>query len=180
MGGCRRSVSGRPLLGAACFCHTPGAGAHLSVCFRGLVADAAHNFPWPPGNDVRPSVGAERPWRANTFQGMPPYNNTGADGFVFTAPVDEFGPQNDLGLYNVLGNVWEWVEGPWCGPAARRAGDCGGADRMDERIKKGGSYLCHPRTCFRYRIAARHHNTRDSSAHNIGFRCVYDVGTTEL
>lgn len=65
----------------------------------------------------------------------------------------------------MVGNVWEWTESKWNE----------NADEIDletvERVKKGGSYLCHKSFCYRYRCAARSSNTADSSAGNLGFRC---------
>jgi len=100
--------------------------------------------------------------------------NTREDGFLYTAPVRSMGPQNKYGLYHIVGNVWEWVSDFWTtrhnvaleiDPQGPRA------NRNDERVKKGGSFLCNPQFCNRYRVAARSHNTADSGAGNIGFRC---------
>lgn len=111
-------------------------------------------------------------YRANVFQGTFPNTNSKKDGFEFTAPVDSFGPQNELGFYNLIGNVWEWVENEWY-PAKKEATSEGASKEAPdtERVKKGGSFLCHKSYCFRYRIAARSHNTADTSAQNLGFRC---------
>ena len=63
----------------------------------------------------------------------------------------------------MIGNVWEWVEDEW---NDARLGP-------NEKVKKGGSYMCHKSYCFRYRNAARSHNSADSAASNLGFRCVF-------
>jgi formylglycine-generating enzyme required for sulfatase activity len=76
------------------------------------------------------------------------------------------------GFYNMAGNVWEWTSSRWCGPPRKPPG-C--SAETAELVKKGGSFLCHPSTCFRFRTAARSQNTPDSSAQNIGFRCARDV-----
>jgi formylglycine-generating enzyme required for sulfatase activity len=129
-------------------------------------------YPW--GDVLRP--GGEH--RANIWQGSFPEHNTAADGYETTAPVDAF-RQNDYGLYNVAGNVWEWC-GDWFDPGyhATEAYDPvnpTGPPTGDERVKRGGSFLCHRSWCNRYRVAARSSNTPDSSAANVGFRTVVDA-----
>lgn len=129
-------------------------------------------FPW--GDDLKP--GDEH--RCNIWQGEFPEHNTGEDGYVATAPVDEYDP-NGYGLYNVSGNVWEWC-GDWFSPTyhttdAYDHNDPTGPPSGDQRVMRGGSYLCHRSWCNRYRVAARSKNTPDSSTGNIGFRCVLDA-----
>ncbi|CAB4887802.1 unannotated protein [freshwater metagenome] len=116
---------------------------------------ATTTFPW--GDELEP----QGEHRMNVFQGTFPSANTGADGFLGTCPVDAFAP-NGFGLYNTVGNVWEWTASQF---APSRPGDALYA-------LKGGSYLCHASYCRRYRPAARMGSTPDSSAGNIGFRCV--------
>jgi formylglycine-generating enzyme required for sulfatase activity len=113
--------------------------------------------------------------RANTWQGRFPQENTGEDGYVGTSPVDAF-PPNGYGLSDMIGNVWEWTADA-CAPDMRpvKAGCCGPRD--DERpetgfrILKGGSHLCAPNWCSRYRPAARQAQSIDTSSVHIGFRC---------
>lgn len=109
---------------------------------------------------------------ANTWQGRFPYLNTGARGWVGTAPVGSF-PPNGFGLYEMTGNTWEWTSTGWsdrhpddgctCGPSLGRG--------EARRVTKGGSYLCAPEYCLRYRPAARSPQTDDSATSHIGFRC---------
>ncbi|WP_276255887.1 formylglycine-generating enzyme family protein [Halomontanus rarus] len=127
-------------------------------------------FPW--GDDLEP--GGEH--RCNVWQGEFPDRDTGEDGYRGTAPVDAFEP-NGYGLYNPVGNVWEWCADGF-DPAYHEttaAVDPIGPEEGDARSMRGGSYLCHESWCNRYRLAARSKNTLDSSTGNIGFRCVVDV-----
>ena len=93
-----------------------------------------------------------------------------------------FGPQNGYGLYNMIGNVWEWVGDYWTTQHRKpRKGDPPlrdpqGPPRGDERTKKGGSYMCHKSYCFRYRIAARSQNSEDTGTSNLGIRCAASGG----
>jgi formylglycine-generating enzyme required for sulfatase activity len=129
-------------------------------------------------------------WMANTWQGQFPFRDLGLDGFAGRAPVGSF-PPNGYGLYDMAGNVWEWTvdwyaEGhltdgkpSCCGPGAPRGGsEAGSYDpmlpgiRVPRRVIKGGSYLCAPNYCRRYRPAARQPQMVDSGTCHIGFRCV--------
>ncbi|MGQ4556303.1 SUMF1/EgtB/PvdO family nonheme iron enzyme [Halobellus sp. GM3] len=129
-------------------------------------------FPW--GDDLRPN--GEH--RCNIWQGDFPDTNTGADGYVRTAPVNAFEP-NDYGVYNMAGNVWEWCldwfSADYHTTEGYRAENPRGPPNGSERVMRGGSYLCHRSWCNRYRVAARSKNTPDSSTGNLGFRCVVDA-----
>jgi formylglycine-generating enzyme required for sulfatase activity len=115
---------------------------------------------------------------ANTWQGEFPWQNLKLDGFDGTSPVGSFAP-NGYGLYDVCGNVWEWTKdlfavqehaaahAPCCGPADPRP-----AAEIPRRVIKGGSHLCAPNYCLRYRPAARQAEAVDTSTTHIGFRCV--------
>jgi formylglycine-generating enzyme required for sulfatase activity len=122
----------------------------------------------------------------NRWQGSFPYRNTGAAGFVGTSPVRTF-PPNGYGLFDVTGNVWEWTTdfyAPRHLPPGARGAESGGrpdllapVDReaaAPRRVLKGGSHLCSPDYCLRYRPAARSPESEDSSTTHIGFRCAAD------
>jgi len=113
---------------------------------------------------------------ANIWQGVFPTENTGEDGYLTTAPADSF-PPNGYGLRNMAGNTWEWCA-DWFDPTwhitATRTNPTG-PPAGTSRVMRGGSFLCHHSYCNRYRVAARTKNTAESSAENIGFRCVRDV-----
>ncbi|MCL4069375.1 formylglycine-generating enzyme family protein [Pseudomonas sp. GX19020] len=138
--------------------------AEWEYAARGGLARMA--FPW--GNEMRPG-GA---FRHNTWQGVFPSENTGEDGFNGTAPALAF-PPNGFGLYNMTGNVWEWVQ-DWFGPlpAAKYPplSNRAGPDTGSHRVMRGGSHLCHASYCERYFVHSRSHNTPDSSTGHIGFR----------
>jgi formylglycine-generating enzyme required for sulfatase activity len=127
---------------------------------------------------------------ANTWQGEFPWQNLVQDGYEGTSPVERF-PPNGYGLYDVTGNVWEWTadffagyertasEKPCCTPRNPRvsAWEPGAyASQPDahipRRVIKGGSHLCAPNYCLRYRPAARQGQSVDTSTGHIGFRCI--------
>lgn len=116
-------------------------------------------------------------YQCNIWQGNFPIENTLADGYSNTAPVKTFEP-NGYGLYQVVGNIWEWCVNPrgiplnafnqLQGPAFWEK--LQGMDDAPYAIK-GGSFLCHDSYCNRYRITARNGNTGRSASNNMGFRC---------
>jgi formylglycine-generating enzyme len=113
---------------------------------------------------------------ANTWQGAFPYRN---DGWGGTSPVGTF-PANGYGLLDMIGNVWEWTTTPYS--AHHRPGEAKGCctpsrepDPTVLQTLKGGSHLCAPEYCHRYRPAARSSQSQDSAATHIGFRCVADL-----
>lgn len=127
---------------------------------------------------------------ANTWQGAFPHENLGLDGYEHTSPVRTF-PANGHGLYDMIGNVWEWTtdwyvpkhpadapkaccipENPRA-PAREQSYDpCQPRIKIPRKVLKGGSHLCAPNYCRRYRPAARHPEPIDTSASHVGFRCI--------
>ena len=108
---------------------------------------------------------------ANIWQGEFPWQNLGPGGFAGTSPVGAF-PANGYGLIDMTGNVWEWTCDPFEAVAA--AGGCCAPAMPGEarQVIKGGSHLCAPNYCLRYRPAARQAETPDTSTSHLGFRCV--------
>lgn len=133
---------------------------------RGGLGDV--QFPW---GDREPDDHAYIP--CNIWQGRFPDLNLGRDGFVATAPARSFEP-NGFGLFNMVGNVWEWTADPFRVRTLNKAARAAQAERRGYRILKGGSFLCHKSYCFRYRIAARTGNSPDSTTSHQGFRVVWD------
>ena len=146
-------------------------------------------FAW--GDDFTP--GGQH--RANTWQGNFPHENTCEDGFDRTSPVMSF-PPNGYGVYDMIGNVWEWTLDWWsakheadaakacCIPDNPRGGaEAASCDPRQPKIKiprkviKGGSHLCAPNYCRRYRPAARHAQPVDTLTSHVGFRCVVRTGS---
>lgn len=132
-------------------------------------------FPW--GNTLT----CDSTYMANTWQGNFPEQNTKQDGFLGTAPVEHFSP-NAYGLYQMIGNVWEWCSNPGHRPLLRFTEtspltdwDQNKEPGTHEYAVRGGSFLCHCSFCQRYRVDARNNITADSSASNIGFRVVADA-----
>jgi sulfatase modifying factor 1 len=134
-------------------------------------------FAW--GDDERP----EGKLMANSWQGEFPWQNHGANGHEGTSPVGAF-PPNGYGLHDVTGNVWEWTDDFFtprhpadadkacCIPRNPRVEFAISPDQIPRRVIKGGSHLCAPNYCLRYRPAARQGEGIDTSTSHLGFRCV--------
>jgi sulfatase modifying factor 1 len=159
--------------------------AEWEFAARGGLEEA--EFAW--GDELNPN---DQPM-ANTWQGIFPLENLKRDGYERTSPVGAF-PPNGYGLYDMIGNVWEWTADWWsnrhpndavkscCFPVNPRGGpvqasyDPGQPDiAIPRKVLKGGSHLCAPNYCRRYRPAARHAEPVDTSTSHVGFRCVRHV-----
>jgi formylglycine-generating enzyme len=144
--------------------------AQWEFASRGGLSGA--RYPWGDG-----LLGADGSWQLNIWQGTFPTANTADDGFLTTAPVRSYRP-NAYGLWQTVGNVWEWCEDVFSPVTYRRRAGTGlapdprGPGSGQSRVMRGGSYLCHDSYCNRYRNAARSANTPDSSMGNAGFRTV--------
>lgn len=112
-------------------------------------------------------------WNCNIWQGKFPHENTAEDGYLTTAPGKSYRP-NGYDLWQVAGNVWEWCSDWFADDYYSRSevSNPTGPEYGDQRVMRGGSYLCHDSYCNRYRVSARNSNTPDSSSGNIGFRTV--------
>jgi len=138
---------------------------------RGGLGDVA--YPW---GDEAPDD--EHLLACNIWQGDFPNMNTNADGYYGTAPARSFAA-NGYGLFNMVGNVWEWTAQSFKVRSLKKAIRQAHQDRQGFKICKGGSYLCHASYCHRYRIAARTANSPDSKTGHTGFRLVYDKNPTD-
>ncbi|KQV83839.1 formylglycine-generating enzyme family protein [Rhizobium sp. Root1220] len=159
--------------------------AEWELAARGGLDD--NEFAW--GNELAP----DGKLMANTWQGTFPTLSTKPKGHERTSAVRSF-PPNAYGLYDMIGNVWEWTSDYWttrhaepaakscCIPQNPRGGAIDGSYdprqpeiRIARRVLKGGSHLCAPNYCRRYRPAARHAEPEDTSTSHVGFRCIKRV-----
>jgi formylglycine-generating enzyme required for sulfatase activity len=160
--------------------------AEWEFAARGGLDEA--EFAW--GNEFTPNG----KHMANTWQGEFPSENLARDGYQRTSPVMAF-PPNGYGAHDMIGNVWEWTSDWWsskhqadaakacCVPQNPRGGaeadsfdPCQPQIEIPRKVLKGGSHLCAPNYCRRYRPSARHAEPIDTSTSHVGFRCVIRQG----
>jgi formylglycine-generating enzyme len=139
------------------------------------------NRPYAWGTELAPSG----QMLANYWQGEFPWRNLTLDGYLRTSPVGAF-PPNGYGLLDMIGNVWEWTSDWYASPIASRSPCCapknprgaseaeslGASGDFARKVLKGGSHLCAPNFCQRYRPAARYPQPIDTTTSHVGFRCV--------
>lgn len=156
--------------------------AQWEVAARGGEGNKA--FAW--GEELTP----EGKYLANFYQGRFPDGNSSLDGYEKTAPVKSY-PPNGYGLYDMIGNVWEWTS-DWYRPDTHARNKASGPrgcfnpsgpaksydphePTVPKRVTKGGSFLCSEEYCSNYRPSARMATAYDSGQEHLGFRCVVNV-----
>ncbi|MCP4442644.1 MAG: formylglycine-generating enzyme family protein [Aureispira sp.] len=117
-----------------------------------------NQFLYPWGNELI----VEGKYKANCWQGSFPDMNLMKDGFRFTSPVGHYG-KSSLGLADLSGNVWEWLN------------DEVMKDGQIEKVQKGGSFMCEKTVCHGYQISAQTSASANSALFHVGFRCVKDL-----
>ena len=171
------------------------AQAYARWAHKRLPTEADWEFSARGGLAGKPYVWGERfkpkgKWMANTFQGHFPDQDSGADGFAGSSPVGKFAP-NGYGLYDMVGNVWQWTSDWYRPDYYAELGKLGGVARNPQgpespfdpaepnerkKVHRGGSFLCTDQYCSRYMVGTRGKGEVSSGTNHLGFRCVSNKG----
>ena len=157
---------------AAEYCGWRGARLPTEAEFEFAARGGLEGAKYAWGNELTPG-GVHH---ANLWQGIFPNQDRTLDGYGSHGPVKKF-PPNGYGLYDMTGNVWEWVQ-DWYAPDYFRYSpveDPKGPRTGDQKVQRGGSWLCSENYCQGYRVAARQMTAPDSGLNNLGFRCAGDA-----
>ena len=156
----------------------PDALAYAEWAGRSLPSERQWEFAARSTSDEEYSWGAALnegdEIHANTWIGSFPFQNDRTETAPFTQSVSAYDP-NAYGLYNMIGNVWEWTADHFRIPSLKKEVQKRLKASRGYRVAKGGSFLCHRSYCWRYRIAARSSNSPDSSTSHMGFRVAFDI-----